>query len=281
MGKMFLIIIDAHSKWLDVHCVNTATTEITIAKLRSTFATHGLPEMIVSDNGTVFTSQEFKIFIQRNGIRHVTSAPYHPSSNGLAERAVQTFKQGMEKQVQGTVETKLARFLLSYRTTPQTTTGETPAQLRWGSSLRTHMDLLKPSVESRVAMAQTQQKSRHDKHSRPRSFSIGDTVYARNYDGNGKWIPGTIVEVTGPVSVKVELENGITVRRHHDQILARNTVDPVQTSVPILDQPDVHVEEPPEPVQPDVEPREEDVAQNRECVRNYPARIRGPPDRFE
>jgi transposase InsO family protein len=93
MGKMFLIIIDAHSKWLDVHCVNTATTEITIAKLRSTFATHSLPEMIVSDNGTVFTSQEFKIFIQRNGIRHVTSALYHPSSNGLAERAVQSFKQ--------------------------------------------------------------------------------------------------------------------------------------------------------------------------------------------
>ena len=80
MGKMFLIVIDAHSKWLDIHCVNNATTEITIAKLRSTFATHGLPEVIVSDNGAVFTSQEFKIFTQRNGIRHVTSAPYHPSS---------------------------------------------------------------------------------------------------------------------------------------------------------------------------------------------------------
>ena len=52
MGKMFLIIIDAHSKCLDVHSVNTATAETTIAKLRSMFATHGLPEMIVSDNGT-------------------------------------------------------------------------------------------------------------------------------------------------------------------------------------------------------------------------------------
>ncbi len=164
---MFLIIIDAHSKWLDVHCVNTATAETTIAKLRSTFATHGLPEMIVSDNSTVFTSQELKIFTQRNGIRHVTSAPYHPSFKSLAERAVQTFKQGMREQVQGTVETKLTQFLLSYRMTPQTTMRETPAQLRWGSSLRTHVDLLKPNVASRVATTQTQQNSRHDQHRRP------------------------------------------------------------------------------------------------------------------
>ena len=58
MGKMFLLIIDAHSKWLDVHCVNTATTETTITELRATFATHGIPEVIVSDNGTAFTSHE-------------------------------------------------------------------------------------------------------------------------------------------------------------------------------------------------------------------------------
>ena len=85
IGKMFLFIIDAHSKWLDVHCVNSATTETTIEKLRATFATHGLPEMIVSDNGSVFTSGEFKVFMQKNGIRHVTSALYHPSLNGRAD----------------------------------------------------------------------------------------------------------------------------------------------------------------------------------------------------
>ena len=258
MGKMFLIIIDAHLKWLDVHCVNTATTKTTISKLRSTFATHSLPEMIVSDNGTVFTSQEFKIFTQRNGIRHVTSAPYHPSSNGLAERAVQTFKQGMKKQGQGTVETKVARFLLSYRKTPQTTTGETPAQLRWGRSLRTHVDLLKPNVATTVATAQMQQKSQHDQHSKPRPFSVGDTVDARNYSGNGEWIPGTIVEVTGPVSVKVELENGTTIRRHHDQILVRNAADPVHEFPFTLDQPDLLMGE-----EQEHESQQDDLEQNR------------------
>ena len=54
------------------------------------FATHGLPEMLVTDNASYFTSQEFQDFAKLNGIRHVTSAPYHPAPNGLAERAVQT-----------------------------------------------------------------------------------------------------------------------------------------------------------------------------------------------
>lgn len=120
MGKMFLHIIDAHSIWMDIHIVNSATTESTIEKLRITFSTHGLQELIVSDNGSVFTSQEFKTFTDKNGIKHVTSSPYHPATNGLVERAVQTFKQGMKKQNEGSAQTKLSRFLFGYRITPHT-----------------------------------------------------------------------------------------------------------------------------------------------------------------
>lgn len=99
----------------------------TIEKLRTTFASHGLPEFVVSDHGPNFVSSEFKSFLRKNGIKQITSDPYYPSSNGLVERAVQTFKQLM--QGDGTVETTLARFLGSYRITPQSTTGESPAQL--------------------------------------------------------------------------------------------------------------------------------------------------------
>ena len=118
MGKMFLLIIDAHSKWMDIHCVNSATSSVTIDKMRSTFASRGLPEIVVSHNGSNFVSIEFKSFFQKNGIQHITSAAYHPSTKGLVERAVQTFKQGMKKQSDGSVDTKLASFLLSYRITP-------------------------------------------------------------------------------------------------------------------------------------------------------------------
>ena len=155
MGQMFLLIIDAHSKWMDIHCLNSATSSMTIEKLRTTFASHGLPEIVVTDNGSNFMSSEFKSFLQKNAIRHITSAPYHPSSNGLVERAVRTFKQGMKKQINSTVETKLNRFLLSYRITPQSTTGESSAQLRWGRSLRSHLDLLRPDVGIKVHAAQS------------------------------------------------------------------------------------------------------------------------------
>ena len=65
MGKMFLLIIDTHSKWMDIHRVNSATSTVTIDKMRSTFASHGLPEILVSDNGSNFVSSEFKSFLQK------------------------------------------------------------------------------------------------------------------------------------------------------------------------------------------------------------------------
>ena len=74
MGKMFLVVVDAYSKWLNVKMVPSANSSSTVTVLRSLFATHRLPELIASDNGTAFTSEEFS-FLRRNEIRHVTSAP--------------------------------------------------------------------------------------------------------------------------------------------------------------------------------------------------------------
>ena len=119
MGQMFLLLVDAHTKWMDIHIVPSATSQLTIEKMKKTFATLELPEMLVTDNGSVFTSSEFADFVKRNDIRHVTSSPYHPSSNGLAEHAVQTMKNGLKKVVSGSLETKLAQFLFKYRLTPQ------------------------------------------------------------------------------------------------------------------------------------------------------------------
>ena len=110
MGYMFLILIDAHSKWMDVHVMQKITAEATRAKMHMTFANQGFPEVLVTDNGPTFTSKEFREFIQAAGIRHIFSPPYHPSSNGLAERAVQIFKQGMKSLSVGTIQNKVSRF---------------------------------------------------------------------------------------------------------------------------------------------------------------------------
>ena len=118
MGKMFLILVDVHTKWIDIHMANTASLLVTINKMHSTFAMLGSPVILDTDNGTAFISAEFEEFCKRNGIRHVTSSLYHPASNGLVEQAVQTFKEEMKKLTNDAVETHLTQFLLKYCLTP-------------------------------------------------------------------------------------------------------------------------------------------------------------------
>ena len=93
IGAILFVITDAHSKWVDVHLIKTTTAQETISNLRQTFATLSLPKIIVSDNTAVFTSSEFQIFLSNNGIIHRRSSPYHPSTNGQAERMIQNDKK--------------------------------------------------------------------------------------------------------------------------------------------------------------------------------------------
>lgn len=79
---MILIIIDAHSKWMQVYPVLAASSLSTIEKMQSTYAQFGVLDVLVTDNGTPFTSQEFHL---KNGVWYARSHPYHPASNGLAE----------------------------------------------------------------------------------------------------------------------------------------------------------------------------------------------------
>ena len=115
MGRMFLLAVDARSKWLEACPLTTTTSLAAIEKMRQMFANHGLPETIVTDNGPSFTSSEFREYMKEKGVVLVNTAPYHPASNGLAERAVQTFKEGMKKMQSegGSLEASLAWFLLA------------------------------------------------------------------------------------------------------------------------------------------------------------------------
>lgn len=112
-GQDVLIVVDAFSKWIEAVRVASATTTSTIIVLRRLFATHGIPETLVSDNGPKFVSEEFALFLSSNNITHIQTAPKHPSSNGLAERAVQTIKSGIKEMTSGNLELKLQRVRIS------------------------------------------------------------------------------------------------------------------------------------------------------------------------
>ena len=122
------------------------------------------------------------------GIRHVTTAPYHPASNGRAERAVQTLKSGLKKISTGTLEERLSSFLFQYRNTPHTTTGISPAELLMGRRPCSHLDLLKPDISSRIRSKQEKQKSCHDHGTKPRNFMEGDSVFIRNFGQGQRWV---------------------------------------------------------------------------------------------
>ena len=162
LGTMFLVVVDAHSKWPEVILMTTTTASRTIEELRKLFATHGLPEQLVSDNGPQFIADEFGEFMRNNCIKHIKSAPYHPATNGIAKRFVQTFKQALRAALaeKKSISWKLANFLLAYRSTPHALTRETPAVLLMGRNIRTRLDILKPNLRKRVKDKQQDQELR-------------------------------------------------------------------------------------------------------------------------
>ena len=143
--------------------MSTATATTTIQQLRQLFAKFGIPQSIVSDNGPQFAAAESDNFCKSNGIRRIKVAPYHPSSNGLAERAVKIIKQGLKKQSKGTLGNRIARMLFQYRNTPHTTTGRAPSELLLGMKPCTRLGLLKLNLERTVQSKQGCQKFDHDK----------------------------------------------------------------------------------------------------------------------
>ena len=219
--------------------MNESTSTSTVSKLRQMFSTHGLPQVSVSDNGPAFVGEEFKTFLKKNGIKHVYSAPYHPASNGQAERMVRTFKESMKTLKTGDIQTKLDRLLYKYRIMPHSTTGRTPAQMMFNRELRTPFHLLRPGSLS------TQARSPEELKKKTRSFHEGDTVWARNFCTKGEiWLPGTISKKLGNVTYEVKFEEPgkDTSNRHIDHLKERKVVNEVVRGNELIEVEDVGLE---------------------------------------
>ncbi|XP_055633534.1 uncharacterized protein K02A2.6-like [Toxorhynchites rutilus septentrionalis] len=215
----YLLAIDSFSKWPEIIRTTRITSAATISILRGLFARLGMPVTLVSDNGTQFTSAEFADFCASNGIEHLTTAPFHPQSNGQAERFVDTFKRPVKKirEGRGSIEEALDVFLLTYRSTPSRALPDqkSPSEIMFGRKIRTCLELLRPPPV-RVPVPTD------DDRKQPRSFNRNETVYAKLYGRTGwKWAPGVVVEKIGDVMYNVWVEDRRMLRSHINQLRSR------------------------------------------------------------
>ena len=120
---MILVIIDLHSKWIEAYPTDSATSNKVIKLSRTLFAQFGIPEVLVTDKGSYFVSEEFETFLSKNGTKHIASTLYHPATNRLAKHAVQIVKKVLKKKKEGSMTARIAKVLMAYRNTSQSTAG--------------------------------------------------------------------------------------------------------------------------------------------------------------
>ena len=231
--KMWMLVVDAYSKWPEVVMMESTTAEATTKQLQQIFSTHGLPLQIISDNGPQFVAETFQQFCMSRGIQHLTTAPYNPSSNGEVERFVRTFKLAIDKVNPSTVtelQDSVVNFLARYRSTPHSVTNQSPSEMLNGRRIRTRLDLLHP-CQLQLPKPLLRQKEYHDVHTKPKQFLVGESVWIRNFRPGKRWLPGTIKERKGNVMYKVTVEGSTTLwRRHANQLRVRSVILPTSNS---------------------------------------------------
>lgn len=227
-----LVIVDAHTKWVEAYPTHDITSATTIRLLQETFSRFGLPITIVSDNGSQFRSFELNQFLKNNGINHKYTASYHPATNGQAERYVQTIKRRIKAALDepDDIHLKLCRLLMQYRKLPNSTTGISPAELMFRRPIRTKIDLLRRDVVVR----------QKEDNRFPREFAPGDLVQVRCYTNSSvKWKIGVVTARKGNLHYDV-LIDGIRHNYHVDQMKAtlveEKTPEPIVPLQPIQDE---------------------------------------------
>lgn len=289
-----MVVTDAHSEWPEVQLMTSTTAAKTIQVLSRVFSCYGLPKVLVSD-GPKFTSYEFETFVKSNRMKHICTAPFYPSTNGLAECFLQPFKHSLKRSTgTASIQRRLDAFLLIYCNTPHSTTKESPSMFFMYHTLRSQLDLLKPNVTSDVEKAQAAQRAYQGIHAKARSFKVRDRVLVRDYGRGVKWTPGVVSAETGPMSYTVSVRASEHWRRHIDQMLTRHaeldaTTDSTGTAsyhmlsdLPLLEKTAPEAATPPVPVSvssPQVT-SEENITPSQETGKRYPSRVVKPPVRY-
>lgn len=276
-SNVALIIVDAFSKYIDIRLLKSSNSLQVIEQVESFFAYFGIAEEVVSDNGPPFNSELFETFLSVNGAKVSKSPPYHPQSNGLAERGVRTVKDCLKKYLLDekckplSLSRKINRFLISYRNTPCTVTNRTPSSMLYSYTPRTLVNLVNPrkveieSVYPKNVVSTKCVPSTSSNHAvqSTKTFTAGEKVFYRNHFKEiVRWIPAVILQKLSPLTYLINVDGNVKMV-HVNQIRHSDLSDKFHPSMPITPKA-------PQPAEQYDESSSDDTDQTEESIEAQP-----------
>ncbi|UYV85035.1 K02A2.6-like [Cordylochernes scorpioides] len=234
-GSEYLVVVDYFSRFIEVVRLTKLSSEAVVDHCKAIFARHGIPDIVISDNGPQFrpsTTSAFTKFASEVGFRHITSSPKHPQSNGQAEAAVKIVKNLMKKNKDPVLA------LMECRATPLAN-GLSPAELLFGRKIRTMVPCTSSSLspktvdqfklrgeEEQRKMAQKTAFDRRHAATKKAELIAGEKVWVKDLRA---W--GSVLEkASEPRSYIVETPVGTYRRNSLLLASSQQQVDPSETS---------------------------------------------------
>ncbi|XP_004309864.1 PREDICTED: uncharacterized protein LOC101302897 [Fragaria vesca subsp. vesca] len=147
--KFAIVLVDYNTKWIEEEPLATITTEKVINFLWcNLYCRFGVPQAIITDNGTQFDNETFREFLFEQGTTIFYASPGHPQTNGQVEAINKLIKQNLKKRLEdakGLWAAKLPEVLWTLRTTPTVATGESPYLLSYGTEAVIPVEMEVPS----------------------------------------------------------------------------------------------------------------------------------------
>lgn len=209
-GNNFLLIVDSHTKWLEVEWMRSGTTaRIVNKKFAAVFARFGLPDVVVTDGGPPFNSYEFVEFLEKHGIKVLKSPPYHPASNGQAERMVRVAKEVLKKFLVDNktksldMDDKLNLFLINYRNSSSGEEGSFPSEKMLSYQPKMLLDLINPNKtykhyldkdRERENLTPREEASSNVPQDGLNKLVAGDKLFYKNVNKFPRWLEATFVK---------------------------------------------------------------------------------------
>ena len=238
-NKEYIVLVDSYSDYVEVSELKVTTSTALVEFYKEQFSRHGIPDILMTDNGSQYTSREFTEFTREWEFKHLTSSPYHPRSNGKSESAVKIVKSLFKKAIADKKDPWLA--LLDYRNTPTEGIKSSPCQRLMSRRTRTLVpvttNLLYPKVvdgvQDSLQLRRQKAKSYFDKNAKTLpELDIGQDVRVAG-QRKKTWQPGKCLEKLSDRSYLVQTDRE-TVRRNREDLRPRLDADKTTSTAPSL-----------------------------------------------